>query len=284
MKRIYFLLVLLFAGLNVDAQDFYLEKLWETDTIVKTPESVLIDNKRNIAFVSLIDGMSWDKDGKGGVAKMSLDGTELNQEWITGLNAPKGMGISGNRLFVADFDEVVVINIKKGEIEKKIKVEGAVGLNDLTIDDKGIIYVSDSQEGKIYKVEKDVPALYLDNTPKVNGLKFHNKHLYAAIGKRFVKIDINKKITDVAELPEIGDGIEPIGPFGDFILTSWIGQVYIITTGGKVETLLNTVSMKKNAADIGWNPQKFELYVPTFYGKTIAAYQLKNRKAEQKEK
>src|SRR6187549_1561215 len=79
-----------------------LEKIFETDSVIRVPESVLFDGGRNTLFVSLIDGAPWEADGKGGIAKMSLDGTDVNQEWISGLNCPKGMGIEGNRLYVAD--------------------------------------------------------------------------------------------------------------------------------------------------------------------------------------
>ena len=130
-----------------------LEKIWETDTIIPVPESVLFDAKRNTLYVSLIDGQPWEADGKGGVAKMSVDGTTSDLEWIKGLNCPKGMGIDGNRLYVADLTKVVIINIKKGTIEGAISPEGAVGLNDITIIPGGALYVSDSKTGTVYKIE-----------------------------------------------------------------------------------------------------------------------------------
>ncbi|HXS54648.1 MAG TPA: hypothetical protein VN726_00910, partial [Hanamia sp.] len=70
------------------------------------------------------------------------------------------------------------------------------------------------------------------------------------------------------------DGIEPIGN-GDFIVTSWAGYIYYVHANGKVETLLETHDQKINSADIGYNPEKKIVYVPTFLHKTIAAYKLK---------
>src|SRR5690349_15349275 len=78
-----------------------LEKLWETDSIVAVPESVLPDPKAGILYISLIDGGPWDADGKGGVARMKDDGTGYDSTWATGLNAPKGMGIYQAHLYVA---------------------------------------------------------------------------------------------------------------------------------------------------------------------------------------
>jgi hypothetical protein len=274
MKKIIAAVLLLVATLNVNAQR-KLEKIWETDTIIKTPESVLFDANRNVLYVSLIDGQPWEADGKGGIAKISVDGTEINQEWITGLHCPKGMAISGGSLYVADLDEVVVINIKKGAIEKRIKPEGAAQLNDVTVASKGVLYVSDSKFGKVFKIENDKASLYLENLPGVNGLRFVGKDLYIAAGKEFVKADAKKQITKVATLPQGGDGVEPVGPYGDFLVTAWMGYIYYVHVNGNVDVLVDTHDMKRNAADIGLDPTKYIVYVPTFFGKTVAAYQLK---------
>src|SRR3982751_4078312 len=118
MKYIFLLLFVCSSLLSVGQHK--LEKLWETDTIVAVPESVLPDVNKNILYVSLIDGGGWDADSKGGVGKLTPDGKRYDSTWVTGLNAPKGMGISGNRLFVADINNVVVIDIDNGKVEKKI--------------------------------------------------------------------------------------------------------------------------------------------------------------------
>jgi hypothetical protein len=116
MKKIFFFLFIGTAVIS-KAQTHQLEKLWQTDTIVAIPESVLPDIKNNILYVSLIDGGAWAADGKGGVGKLSADGKKYDSTWITGLNAPKGMGIAGNQLYIADITEVIIIDINKERIE-----------------------------------------------------------------------------------------------------------------------------------------------------------------------
>ena len=162
MKRFLFILPV-FVAIISKAQQHQLEKIWETDSIVAIPESVLPDMKNNILFVSLIDGEGWTADGKGGVGKLSPDGKKYDSTWIRGLNAPKGLGMMGNRLYAADISEVVVIDIAKGVVEKKIPIDSATGLNDITIDSRGVVYVSDSRRGKIWQIQNDIPSLYLDN-------------------------------------------------------------------------------------------------------------------------
>src|ERR1700733_9704667 len=102
------------APLMLRAQSHSLEKIWETDTVVAIPESVLQDASQKLLYVSLIDGGPWDADGKGGVGKLGLDGKNYDGHWIAGLNAPKGLGQWGNHLYVADISEVVVMDISKG--------------------------------------------------------------------------------------------------------------------------------------------------------------------------
>lgn len=272
MKRILILLVFLTPCL-LQAQHT-LEKLWQTDTIIAVPESVLADPANNILYISLIDGAPWEADGKGGVGKLGTDGKKYNGTWITGLNAPKGLGKYGNRLYVADISEVVVIDIAKGVIEKKIAVPGAEGLNDITVDGKGIVYVSDSRKGNIHRIENDVPSLYLGNKTGVNGLKAIGSDLYILNGKYFEKADAQKTITPITELESGGDGIEPVGN-GDFILTIWGGYIFYAYADGKKDLMLDTHLEKKNTADIGYDPAKRIVYVPTFNAKTIVAYRLK---------
>lgn len=248
-----------------------IEKLWETDAIVAVPESVLPE--QNILFVSLIDGGGWDVDGIGGVGKLSLDGKDYDSTWITGLNAPKGLGKFGNRLYAADISEVVVIDISKGKVEKKIPIEGASGLNDITVSNKGTVYVSDSKTSIVWRIQNDNPVVYLENIKGANGLKAIGNDLIFAEGKNLMKADAKKKITKLAEVPEGIDGIEPAGN-GDFIASSWIGYLYYVKANGQFETLLDTHAEKKNIADIGYDPTKKIIYIPSFMGKTVAAYKL----------
>lgn len=265
---------MLVAVTAAQAQQHRLEKLWQTDTTIAVPESVLPDEKEIVLFVSLIDGGGWDADGKGGVAKLSPDGKTYQGTWITGLQAPKGLGRYAGRLYVADITEVVVIDIKKGAVEKRIAVDSARGLNDITVDKKGNVYVSDSRTARIWKIQNDQPALYLENLKGVNGLKSVGDDLIIASGKNFLKADARKNLTKIAELPQGGDGIEPVGG-GDYLVTSWGGYIFYVSAGGQVETLLETHQQKINTADIGYDPKKKIVYVPTFNGKSVVAYQLR---------
>lgn len=271
-----FLICLLFlipAFLVSRAQKHSLTQLWSTDQVVNTPESVLPDLKNNLLYVSLIEGGPWDVDGKGGIGHMTTAGTNYDSLWISGLNAPKGLGMYKDKMYAADISEVVVVDIPKGRIIKKIPIEGASGLNDITVTDKGVVFVSDSKTGRIWKLEDEKPTLYLENVTGANGLKAVKEGLVYAKGPALMIADDKKQIRQIADIGHDIDGIEPIGN-GDYLATSWIGYIYYVYANGQTELLVDTHNEKKNTADIGYDPVKKIVYVPTFFDKRIVAYQL----------
>jgi hypothetical protein len=266
-------ILLLIAISTLHAQKHSLVQLWSTDQVVATPESVLPDFKNNTLYLSLIDGGPWDVDGKGGIGKMTSKGTQYDSNWITGLNAPKGLGMYDGKIYAADISEVVVVDMRKGKLLRKIPIEGATGLNDITVTLHGIVFVSDSKTSRIWKLENEKPVLYLENITGANGLKAVNDDLYFAKGPALMKADAQKKITQIANVGQDIDGIEPVGN-GDFLVSAWAGYIFYVYQDGHSELLLDTHEQKKNTADIGYDPANRIVYVPTFFDKRIVAYRL----------
>lgn len=267
--------IILIVGINslVSAQHS-IKKIWQTVDHIPVPESVLFDATSKTLFVSLIDGEGNVKDGIGGVGKLNLDGSVQNLNWITGLNAPKGLGVYKGKMYVADLTEVVVIDIKKGKILKKIDIPGTIFLNDITVDNKGAVYVSDTRKNLVFKIVNDKPELYLENVTNANGLKAIGTDLYILAGPELWKADQSKKITKVAVgFEKGGDGLEPVGN-GDFIVTCWPGIIYYVYANGKFDKMLDTQAEKINTADIGFDAKNRIIYVPTFLKNSVIAYKL----------
>lgn len=257
------------------AQRHSLVPKWETDTLLKTPESVLYDAKDKILYVSCIDGIPNEKDGKGGIAKLGLDGKIIDANWVTGLNAPKGMGLYKNKLYVADLTEVVVIDIENAKTVQRIPVEGSVFLNDITIDKKGAVWVSDTRANKVYKIEKGIATPIFQNMQGPNGLLAVGDELMILDKGTLLKMVNSGNLSVVAEgMDPSTDGIEMVQP-NEFLVTSWAGVIYYIYANGNKQTLLDSREKKINTADIGYDPKNRIVYVPTFYRNTVAAYELK---------
>lgn len=272
MKRLMFLLATV-ASTATYAQHS-MEKLWESDTTLAVPESVLPDPTKNILYVSLIDGGPWEADGKGGIAQLDKTGKILNASWVTGLHAPKGMALQGGKMYVADMSDVAVINMATGRVERRIAVDSAQALNDVTADTRGNVYVSDSRTGKVHRIRGNKAEPYLDGFKGLNGLRAVGNDLYICTANDVFKAGADKKLTTFGTMPMGGDGIEPVGN-GDFVTSAWSGVVYYMTKDGQVSTMLDTREQKKNTADIGYDAKSRTVYVPTFLGKSVVAYKLK---------
>lgn len=266
---------LLFGAIPAFAQH-KLEQLWLTPDL-PTPESVLYvaDKKAPYLLVSLIDGQGDAVDGKGGIARLATDGSVIDAAWLTGLNAPKGMAIHKNRLYVADITELVVLNIKKQRVIKKIPIEGSVFLNDVTVNSSGVVFVSDTRTNKIHRIEDDAPSLYLDNVASANGLKAIGPNLIIGAGKELLLFGADKKPLVLAKGFAQGiDGVEMTAKRGEFIVSCWPGLVYYVYGDGKIEVLIDSQEQKINTADIGYDPGTNQVFVPNFFKDSVTAYQL----------
>ncbi len=268
------LIILLFVVADVQAQQHKLIKIWQTDTLLKVPESVYFDGINKVLYISNIDGAPDGKDGKGSIGKVGLDGKIIKVDWVTGLNAPKGMGVYQNKLYVADLDAVGVIDLKAGKLLKRIPVNGAIFLNDITVDKKGIVYVSDTRNKKVFRIANETATIFLDNLQAPNGLLINNNDLYVLDNGSMLKVEKDKSLTKIADgMNAQTDGIENVKG-KDFIVSCWPGVIYYINADGTKEELLDTTPQKSNTADIGYDAKTRMLYVPTFFKNSIVAYKL----------
>jgi outer membrane protein assembly factor BamB len=258
--------------------DYKLELLWESDTTVRTPESVLLDRQRDILYVSCINEGPWEKDGNGFISKMDKKGNVVELKWIEGLSAPKGMGISGNSLFIADIDELIEADINTGEIKNRIVVDGSPQLNDITTGGNGEVYVSGSGSQKIYKLEDGALKAIFEGEEgeRFNGLYWEKERmlLITSASSQFKEIPwVSMEAKVISENMGHGDAICPVGD-GGYLTTSWKGAVFYVSADGEVTELLNTEAKEENAADADFCIDEQILYLPTFFKNKVKAYKL----------
>lgn len=276
MKKI-ILTTTFFFSLILISRAQSLTQLWSTDSTLRVPESVFHDPKTERIYVANIEGKGvWEKDGRGSISIITASGKILSPYWVTGLHAPKGMTMFQDFLIVADVDSVVIIEPLRAQILKKIYVEGAQALNDITSDKRGNMYVSDSKTKKIHKIDgaKLNVTLYLDSLKGPNGVLFVDRTLYYLDAGGFYKLGKDKqKILIVDGLEGGTDGIEQIDE-ENFLVSCWSGTLWHINLKGEKKLLLDTRSSQMNAADIGYDKGKKIVYVPTFWKNSVVAYQL----------
>jgi hypothetical protein len=142
----------------------------QTATGFKFPESVACDPQGKVLYASQFGSelKPTEKDGKGKISKLSMDGKIVEEQFLPAagetLNKPKGLWIRGNRLWVTDIDVVWVFDLatKRG---RKVALPDVQFANDPAVQGNAL-YVSDNRGDQVYRVE---PANFLDSNtdPKV---------------------------------------------------------------------------------------------------------------------
>lgn len=262
-------------------------KLLLSITTFENPESVVFDNAREQVFVSQANFAV--PEGGGKIAQLSASGVIKELAFVDGLNHPKGMGIHGDKLYVADVTELVEIEIPTAKIIRKYPVSGSLFLNDVTIASDGTVYVSDTLTNKIHslkqggEIEEFISDVKLNNP---NGLYAKGDKLFVgawgtadgttveALTKakpngRLLSIDTATKEITVLSPADVGhlDGVEDDGN-GNFYVSDWIkGNLYHISEKGE---LLQTFDMAKvlsiksaqGFADIVYNAKTQQIWAP----------------------
>lgn len=245
--------------------------IWKSDTTFTGSESALYYKEDNIIFVSCGNTQPTEKDGDGFIATVRPDGSVLDMEWATGLNAPKGMAIMSGSLYVTDIDEMVQIDLKTGEIQKKTLIENAEFLNDAATDGE-YIYFSDMRTAKVYRMNQDGYEIIAENVPDINGLETYSKILYGLNKEGLIRFDDSGEYEILTDEVQGGDGLVILDEY-TFIASRWAGQIFYID-GDRITKIVDTEAEKSNTADIDFIPDREIILVPTFLKNEIAAYQL----------
>ena len=264
------------------------EEVWSLDGF-QAPESALLDPERNVLYVSNVVGEPNAKDGAGFISRVAPDGTMQEAEWVTGLDAPKGLILHDGMLYVSDIDELVEIDVETGEITNTWPAEGAQFLNDPAVDDAGRVFVSDMATNSIYVLENGALSVWLqdEELQHPNGLHVDGDRLLVAAWGRelqpdfstttpghLLSVDLNSKaISPLGAAQPIGnlDGLEPDGA-GNWLATDWIaGALHRIKEDGSSEQLLD---LNQGSADLEFLPDEKLAIIPMMMDGKVVAHRL----------
>jgi sugar lactone lactonase YvrE len=261
------------------------------------PESVLYDPQADIYLVSNINGTPLAKDNNGFISRVNPDSGKVVQlKWIAGgangvtLNAPKGMGIVGDTLFVADIDVVRMFNRTTGAPMGQRVVRGATFLNDIAVGRDSTVYVtdsglkpgpnngfSDSGTDALYRFARGglaVAVIRGKNLGRPNGITVDTSGVtVVTFGSGEVyRVDAKGKRTDLPKPPKGQlDGVEKL-PDGSLILSSWEGAAVYKLTGGAYTTVVDSVT---SPADIGYDPKRGVVMIPVMMKNLIEIREIK---------
>lgn len=249
-----------------------------------TPESVLHDTTADVYLVSNIAGAPLEKDGNGFISRLSPEGNVLELKWIDGaaegvtLNAPKGLAIVGDTLYVTDIDTLRMFDRASGAPRGEIAIEGATFLNDLAFAPAGGVYMTDSGlkagasgfepsgSAAVYHVHAGgkVEVLLKDATlPGPNGIGFDgDRVLVVTFGANELFTIEGGARKVLARLPKGGlDGLVRL-PDGRWAVSSWEGQA--VYAGPVSGPFIEVAGGLAAPADIGIDNGRERLLVPRF--------------------
>ncbi len=266
-------LILVTAFFSLYAQNP--ETIWQTDPVLKTPESVFYNEATNQIYVSNINGKPTDKDGNGFISLLDTDGTVRKLDWITGMDAPKGMAMEGNLLYVTDIDKIHVMDINTAQIIKTIEVPGASFLNDMVLIAPSSFVITDMGTNQLLKFDGNNVTTWLSEGLLVspNGLAFSNGLLY--VGTRDNLLVYNPEVEALeVYISETGpiDGLIPLAS-DSFVISDWSGKITRLNRE-RQEIVQNTTDEKIQAADLGYIPSKQWILIPTFFDNRVITIQL----------
>ena len=260
---------------------------WTTTEGMAAPESVFVDSASGFIFTSQIGGAPDAKDGNGRIVKLRGDGSVVSAEWVTGLNAPKGLRGCGGTLWAADIGEVIAVDIASGAITSRIALPDSQFLNDVVCASDGTIYVSDMIGNRIYAIANGAASVWAEGEQLEwpNGLLIDgNRMIVGGWGRpeadfstkvpgRLFALDMTtKQKTAITAQPFANiDGVESDGR-GGYIVTDWFtGKVLRVSAAGQVTELR---TFPQGTADHAFLPAGNILIVPHMNENKVASYSL----------
>jgi hypothetical protein len=259
-------------------------KVGETPNL-QGPESARYDRDLDVWFVSNVNGLPGARDNNGYISRLRPDGTPYQVKFIEGgkkgvtLNAPKGLAIKGDTLWVADIDFARAFNKRTGAAIANVTAKGrAKFLNGAAVGTDGAVYMTDT--GVIFgpKGEMSHPgpdqvlritrggATTALTSPKLeapNGIAWDSRE------QRFVIVSFggkgiygwkpgDKDVTSLGSGPGQQDGVVTL-PDGRILVTSWADSSLFVLDKGQLYKVAGGIP---SPADIDFSEKDSRVAVP----------------------
>jgi hypothetical protein len=249
-----------------------LEQVWRLAGFAN-PESAALSGDGAFLYVSNVNGEGEARDGNGFISRVSLDGRMLEREWARGLDAPKGLTLTGDALMATDIDRIVVIDPAAGAVRRRLAAPGATFLNDIVAAPGGLVVAADSGTGRLYAVSDDAAEIWLEHEllDSVNGLLAEPGRLVVTTMRgRLLAVDYQSRaVTVLAEGLGDADGAAALGG-GRYLVSEWPGLMHVVAADGTHRTILDTRAEERFLNDFlllgdvlyqpHWEPSEFTAY------------------------
>jgi sugar lactone lactonase YvrE len=250
------------------------------------PEGVRYDPDQDVFFISNMVGFGSVKDANGYIVEVNANDLSIGKVFAENgragvtLDAPKGMVISGDTLWICDIDKMRAIDRRTGLYLGTIDLAayGALLLNDVTMGGDGAMYITDTgilmtDKGVIYK---GADKIFRVSDGKVSviasgaGLMRPNGITWDKETSRLVVVTFDPFHSEMYTLGRRGerrllgkgngkfDGVESLGD-GRFMVASWNDSSVRLLGNGENRRIANNVIAP---ADIGFDTRRNRLAIP----------------------
>ncbi|PTX94423.1 SMP-30/gluconolactonase/LRE family protein [Opitutus sp. ER46] len=235
-------------------------------------ESVAFDAKRNVLFASNYAGNA--------LARLNLDGRDVNLTWMSGFRRPTGVKVAQDRLYVIDRSGLSVIDPESAQVLSRTPIEGAGFANDLVVHPSGVVYVTDSARGTLYRLESGKAELWLADPrlAQCNGLALDGERLLVGVSSSGTIQRVDLATRQIATVATIGPGVIMDGLVGDgregWLFSDYFGRVYRANAKGETTLLIDGRGPQRFCADFEFIPSLSLLVIPSLHEQRLTAYRL----------
>lgn len=225
------------------------------------PESIAFDPDSGKFLISNM--------GNGSIVAMDSTGA-LETIISKGLSQPRGIKMLLKKLWVADDKQVHSIDLQAKKIVQSIPIPGAKMLNDIEIDELGILYISDTKADCIWilnPINRQIEQVKNELIKQPNGLYYdkpRRQMLIVSMGDKQPILAYNTKTKETSVFMDTIyselDGIQADEP-GRIFFSSWKEKALIMIPQTQNQFHLIRKDLT-SPADIYWHEPTNELLVP----------------------
>jgi hypothetical protein len=261
-----------------------------------SPSAIIYDAERDLYWVSNLNGEG--PKGRGFISRLEPDADRSTLNYIDGqrqgvpLDAPRGLAVFGDTLYVADVKTVRRFKASSGEFLGDIAVPGAVFLSDVAVAVDGSVYVtdfgSDPSEAEnagadaIYQVSPAGQVSVVAKRANLGGpyaLVANETGLWITCSKSnelmlLVPGPDGEAAADAGRLALPGSAPRGIVgmPDGTFLISSEAaGAVYRGYRDGPFQAVLDDL---EGPGDLGYDTRRQRLLIPLLTGHALAIFEL----------
>lgn len=237
----------------------------EPETVLPLPDDTLLVS--NVC--------DFRSPGTGFLTLLDADGSARDWRIVDGLDAPLGMALLADRLFVVDTNRILVLRWPGFERLEVIPLETDVA-NDIAVAPDGTLYITDTAGGLVVVRQPDGAMSILTGDkrfPGANGIALDGIHLYVG-GERLWRVNLEDDCVETVGpewLADI-DGIE-FETDGTLQVTPVAGPLVRYRDADDIEVLGGDGI---SSANHGFAPQLRLALIPTGFDNTVIAIRIEH--------